>query len=138
MEDKNIRDLRKEESEKEKKSFKTKAADFGKGVVNGVKNGAKKAWDFTKENEKHMLVLIGGGFAALKLIKEGKEVLGLNKTAYERDMELKQYHYYDPVSRRTYYLRRKPTSAELSDIEYRHRFYKEPIADILIDLGLIR
>lgn len=138
MEEKNIRDLRKEEAEKEKKSFKTKVTDFGKNVVNGVKTGVKKTWDFTKENEKHLLVLIGGGFAALKLLKEGKEVLGLNKTAYERDMELKQHHYYDPVTRRTYPLRRKPTSAELSDIEYRHRFYKEPIADILIDLDLIR
>lgn len=138
MEGKDIRELKKEESEKEKKSFKTKATDFGKNVVNGAKTGVKKAWDFTKDNEKHLLVLIGGGFAALKLLKEGKEVLGLNKTAYERDMELKQYRYYDPVTRRTYPLRRKPTTAELSDIEYRHRFYKEPIADILIDLDLIR
>lgn len=138
MEGKDIRELKKEESEKEKKSFKSRATEFGRNVKNRVKNGVKTAWDFTKDNEKHIMVLIGGGFAALKLIKEGKEVLGLNKTAYERDVELKQYRYYDPVSRRTYILRRKPTSAELSDIEYRRRFYKEPLADILIDLDLIR
>lgn len=136
MEEKNIRNLRKEEAEKESalnkfvgytkkgvKFFGTKAKEYG-----------KKAYD----NREKIAATVTGAAGVILVVKKSTDALGItNKTQYQRTVDQRKYQYYDYSSKRYFTLKREPYPMEIEEIEYRKRT-GEPLVSILSDMNLLK
>lgn len=132
--EKDIREIKQEETEKKSKSIKEKIKVARGKVKDSIKAGYKTVKDHRME------ILEGIVFTGL-VVKGCKNItdnLGFsNRTKYEKTINERRKQYYDPSSRRYYELRREPYQYELIEIEERRRT-GEPVSLILSDMGLLK
>jgi hypothetical protein len=132
--EKDIREIKQEETEKKSKSIKEKIK-----IARGkVKDSIKAGYNTIKDNRMQILEGIVFTGLVVKGVKGITDNLGFsNRTKYEKTVNERRKQYYDPSSRRYYELRREPYQYELIEIEERRRT-GEPVSLILSDMGLLK
>ena len=132
--EKDIREIKQEETEKKSKSIKEKI----KVARSKVKDSIKAGYNTVKDNRMQILEGIVFTGLVVKGVKGITDNLGFsNRTKYEKTINERRKQYYDPSSRRYYELRREPYQYELIEIEERRRT-GEPVSLILSDMGLLK
>lgn len=94
-----------------------------------LKAGAKKAWEWTKNNKEYALA---GGVVVLRMTRSVMKAYAAHKESERRDCS-----FYDPRKGRYTTTKRKPTSREAAEIERRYDA-GESYAHILDDMRLAK